>query len=147
MTMVAGRRWMLTIAAAVIGLGVPAGPGRAATAPKTTADPSHPARLFRVLILTQGRLLVSVRRPARVTVFANGHRLERRKLKRGRVYELPVHRSGRIRIVAVAGALRQTVVLYAAENNVTAAAAMKVEAHRRSVLIHARLSTSRPSFS
>jgi hypothetical protein len=69
--------------------------------------------LFHTLLLTQGRLLVSVRRPAEVTVFANGHRLERQRLRRGRVYELPVHRRGRIRVVAVAGSRRQTVILHA----------------------------------
>lgn len=81
--------------------------------PQATAKRHGKAKLFRVLVLTQGRLLVSVRRPARVTVFANGHRLERQKLERGRVYELPVHRRGRIRVVAMAGNHRQAVVIYA----------------------------------
>jgi hypothetical protein len=87
--------------------------GPSAPAGATATGPSHGARLFRMLLLTQGRLLVSVRRPAQVTVFANGHRLERQKLMRRRVYELPVHRRGRIRVVAVAGSRRQTVVLFA----------------------------------
>jgi hypothetical protein len=73
---------------------------------------AHPARLFRLVELTQGRLLVSVRRPARLTISVNGHRLERQRLARGRVYEFPVHRRGRIRLVAVAGSRRQTVILH-----------------------------------
>jgi hypothetical protein len=69
-------------------------------------------RLFGFLEITAGRLLVSVRRPARVTVFANGHRLARFRARRERVYEIQVHRRGRIRVVAVAGRRRQTVILH-----------------------------------
>ncbi len=69
-------------------------------------------RVFSFVEITAGRLLVSVRRPARLSVFANGRRLHHRRLQRNRVYEIPVHRRGRIRVVAVTGHGRQTVIFH-----------------------------------
>jgi hypothetical protein len=93
----------VALAAAVAVIGAPPAPARKA------GERHHQAKLFRVLLLSQGRLLVSVRRPARVSVFVGGHRIDRVRARRGQVYELPVHRPGRIRVLAVAGRARQTV--------------------------------------
>jgi hypothetical protein len=69
-------------------------------------------RLVRFLLVSQGRLLLTVRRPARVSVYARRRRLRSFQAKSDRTYEIPIHGLRTVRVVAVAGRRRQTVVVH-----------------------------------